>query len=189
MAVYCQCLFDSGAGVRVKKILTLVLAFGLMVLAHPVLAEPKFSMPKTPTIVPGISFTDAAAQPQSLAQFRGRYVLLTAWASWCKICQGEISGWDTLQRERGNANFAVLPLSFDRGSDIVASTFDYHDAEALNVFVSNSRHNLAALQVKGFPTAIFIGPDGRELWRIEGAMDWSSDAGRAMLDYFLHKAV
>ena len=60
---------------------------------------------------------------QSLADYRGRWVLVNLWASWCIPCRAEAPALEKFQREHGGPRFTVLgidsrDLSGD-GSDFV----------------------------------------------------------------------
>jgi cytochrome c biogenesis protein CcmG/thiol:disulfide interchange protein DsbE len=60
---------------------------------------------------------------QSLAEYRGRWVLVNLWASWCIPCRAEAPALEQFQREHGGPRFTVLgidsrDLSGD-GSDFV----------------------------------------------------------------------
>lgn len=47
---------------------------------------------------------------ESLANYRGRWVLVNFWASWCIPCREEAETLNELQRERGGADFTVLGI-------------------------------------------------------------------------------
>jgi peroxiredoxin len=57
---------------------------------------------------------DANDKPVSLASFRGKYVLLDFWASWCAPCRGENPNVVKAYNQYKNKNFTVLSVSLDR---------------------------------------------------------------------------
>jgi cytochrome c biogenesis protein CcmG/thiol:disulfide interchange protein DsbE len=58
---------------------------------------------------------------ESLADYRGRWVMVNFWASWCVPCREEAKTLNELQRERGGAKFTVLGIdSNDLGPDAKA---------------------------------------------------------------------
>ncbi len=60
------------------------------------------------------SQTDTAGKLVSLSSFKGKYVLLTFWASWCKPCREENPGLVKVYDEFENRGFKILSVSLDQ---------------------------------------------------------------------------
>ena len=73
-----------------------------------------FIIHEAPKPIAAIQFENADGQPRSLADFRGKVVLLNIWATWCVPCRKEMPTLDRLQAKLGGADFEVVALSIDR---------------------------------------------------------------------------
>lgn len=68
--------------------------------------------------MPAIDFTmnDTLGKPVRLADFRGKYVLLDFWASWCVPCRGENPNVVKAWQKYKDRNFTVIGVSLDNES-------------------------------------------------------------------------
>src|SRR5262245_55965702 len=75
-----------------------------------------FAIAAQPQPAPAAEFKTAAGKRLTLADFRGRVVLLNIWATWCGPCRSEMPSLDRLQGQHRNDGLAVLTVSVDDGS-------------------------------------------------------------------------
>jgi thiol-disulfide isomerase/thioredoxin len=140
--------------------------------------------PSLPT--PDDGFADVAGHALSLADFRGKYVLLNVWATWCGPCVAEMPSLDRLQAELGGADFVVLPVSVDRGGAIqVTDFYGKHRIQHLGVYVDPSNSIARSLSVNGLPTSFLLGPDGRAVGSLVGATEWDTPEAIALISFYL----
>jgi thiol-disulfide isomerase/thioredoxin len=141
-------------------------------------AAPKnFIMHETPEPGVALRFEDSDAQPRSLADFRGKVVLLNIWATWCPPCIKEIPALDRLAAALNDADVAVVAVSIDRkGIDAVRKSFADLDVQKLAPYIDQSGQALRTVRSAGMPTSLLIDREGRELGRAVGPAAWDDDA-------------
>lgn len=123
--------------------------------------------------LPDLRFVDGAGAPRSLADFRGRVILLNLWATWCVPCREEMPALDRLQAALGGPGFEVVALSIDRdGIAAVKSFYAELDLRALRIYVDQKGEALSKLGSVGIPLTVLVDRDGRELWRVVGPREW-----------------
>jgi thiol-disulfide isomerase/thioredoxin len=124
--------------------------------------------------VPAFSFTDATGAPQTLAGSTGQPLVVNFWATWCMPCIAEMPDLDRLAAMLGTAA-RVLPLSSDReGAAAVEAWYKAHAITHLPVLLDPKGAASRAVGVRGIPTTLLIGADGREHGRAEGAVAWTA---------------
>ena len=133
----------------------------------------KFSLAKEPKPLPDLAFTDADDKPLSLADYKGKLVLVNFWATWCAPCVKEMPSLDRLQAAIGKDKLVVLPLSLDGSSRAKVAPF-YADQKLgnLGIYFDKAKKVLGALDVSVLPTSVLVDAQGRELGRLEGDADW-----------------
>lgn len=132
--------------------------------------------------MPALQFTDADGTALSLADFRGRAVLLNIWATWCGPCRKEMPALERLQAILGSGDFEVVALSIDRsGLAAVQPFFDELGIENLAIYLDESAAAMSALGITGIPTTLLIDRDGREIRRWAGPAEWDSPKMEALI--------
>ena len=122
-----------------------------------------------------LKFEDARGEQRSLAEYRGKAVLLNLWATWCAPCREEMPTLDRLQAKLGGPDFQVLALSLDRGgADVVRRFYAETGVANLAIFLADTSAVSSAVGLIGLPTTLLVDPSGREIGRVVGPAEWDS---------------
>jgi len=136
-----------------------------------------------PQMTPDVAFVLADdAGEASLADYRGKYVLLNFWATWCAPCRKEMPQLSELQTEFGGDNFEVLTIATGRNSPTgIKKFFDEIGVDNLPRH-QDPRQSLAGqMAIFGLPITVLIDPEGREVARLRGDADWASDTAKEII--------
>jgi len=108
----------------------------------------------------------------TLADFKGKVVVLHFWATWCAPCRAEFPQFTRYaSSEVGESGVVVLPVSLDQSPEPVGPFL----SSAKATFPVYMDGGLAeALQVTAIPTTVVLDRDGRVAYKTLGAADWSS---------------
>ena len=124
-------------------------------------------------VIEGAVFRDGAGRAVSLADFRGRVVVLNLWATWCGPCLREMPTLDRLQETLGGEGLAVVAVSTDRGpvSDL-RTFFQSQRLTHLPLYHDRPGDLARALGLEGLPTTHVLDRDGRLLASHMGYLEW-----------------
>jgi thiol-disulfide isomerase/thioredoxin len=126
---------------------------------------------KTPKAAPDVAFTDAHGTRFKLSGFKGRFVLLNLWATWCAPCVAELPA---LARVAVFApGIRVIPVNMDRG-EVDAEAFLKNHKVKLPVFRDSDVVMLKSFGAYGLPMTVLIDPDGKVIAKAEGPAEWDS---------------
>lgn len=115
-----------------------------------------------------------------LSDFQGKPVLLNLWATWCAPCLAEMPSLDQLAAERADT-LTVLAVAQDiQGAAVVDPWFQNAGLRQLQPFVDPDNRLLADYN-SPLPVTVLFDAQGRELWRVIGAVDWQGAEARALL--------
>jgi thiol-disulfide isomerase/thioredoxin len=135
-----------------------------------------------PKALSEVSFVDATGAPKTLADFKGKAVLLNLWATWCAPCREEMPSLDRLQKALGSDTFEVVALAVDRtGVEAAGKFLKSINVENLKLYADPTTKSGIALGVLGMPTTILITKDGLEAGRLSGPASWDSEEAKKLI--------
>jgi thiol-disulfide isomerase/thioredoxin len=132
---------------------------------------------------PVVAFIGPGGQPMSLAAFRGKAILVNLWATWCAPCVTEMPALDALQAALGGDKFQVVAINMDADQVEAAKEFlSDHTLAHLPLYADPKLLMDPALAAPGIPASVLYDPQGKEIARLYGAVDWASPEARALIE-------
>jgi thiol-disulfide isomerase/thioredoxin len=135
-----------------------------------------------PFRVPNLAFKDAQGHDKTLADWRGRTILLNLWATWCVPCRREMPALDVLQAKLGGPDFEVVAVNIDTRDpekplaflkDVGITHLAYYSDDSARVFEDLK----TAGKAFGMPTTVIVDRLGCEIGNMAGPAEWASDDG------------
>jgi thiol-disulfide isomerase/thioredoxin len=133
---------------------------------------------------PSTPFLDAAGRPHTLAEFRGKAVIVNLWATWCAPCVQEMPTLAKLAQASAGQPLAVVPISLDNADD-VANAEGFIARRGPLPFYSDTKYSLPFAfkpSVASLPTTLLIDPGGKVRGRLSGGADWSGPDARRVIE-------
>ncbi|MFN3425811.1 MAG: TlpA family protein disulfide reductase [Novosphingobium meiothermophilum] len=131
--------------------------------------------------MPDFSVTDPTGRILRLPDLKGTPVLVNLWATWCGPCVLEMPMLDQLAA-RHAGKLRVLTVSQDiDGAAKVSQLFAQRKFSRLEPWLDGENNLGFFYQTGMLPTTILYDREGKEVWRMIGAHDWSGPRTAAML--------
>ncbi len=119
---------------------------------------------------PNFSRVDLDRRRITLADYRGKTVLLDFWATWCEPCLAEIPRFVAWQREYGAEGLRIVGVSMDDDAPPVRAAYRKY---ALNYPVAMGDEKIGELYggILGLPVTFLIDAKGTIRFEHRGAVD------------------
>lgn len=150
-----------------KRFLSIALLIGLMFAAIGVYVSNRHISPIAPQNdavqqLMSLSLTDSQGKPQQLSQWKGKFLVVNFWATWCAPCVQEMPELSSLQKELSKDNVQLLGLGIDSPTNIKAFAEKYDISYPLFSAGMEGTELSRRLgnQAGGLPFTILIAADG-----------------------------
>ncbi|MBX6329104.1 MAG: TlpA family protein disulfide reductase [Pseudolabrys sp.] len=143
--------------------------------------------------VPSLVLQRIDGKTIALNAYRGKAVLVNFWATWCPPCRRELPLLDKLRQTSSRRSLEIVPISIDKTERSVVEGFlkrlnvthlrPFVDADG-RIAKQAGSDAPTPFVLWGMPISYIIDRDGRLAGYITGEVDWTSNQGRAFLNYY-----
>ncbi|MDG5975222.1 hypothetical protein H010_08191 [Hydrogenophaga taeniospiralis CCUG 15921] len=105
--------------------------------------------------------------PIQLSAYKGKTVYLDFWASWCGPCKQSFPWMNDMQKRYSSSGLRVIGVNLDQKTDD-AKAFLADTPAHFDVAYDPEGKTPKSYGIKGMPTSLLIGPDGKVLMVHQG---------------------
>lgn len=136
-----------------------------------------------PSAVPEATLPVLEGGETSLADYRGKHVLVNFWATWCAPCRKEMPMLSELQSDYGGSAFEVVTIATGRNPEpAIRGFFEEIGVDNLPVLLDARQGLSRDMGVLGLPVTILVDPEGLEIARMLGDAEWNGESARAIIE-------
>jgi peroxiredoxin len=160
-------------------LLIFLIIFGVGIIALLQTKDSSFNLTGKPQLVKGVpapNFTlpDLDGKMVSLADYKGKVILLNIWATWCPPCVDEMPSMEKLHQELKGEAFEILAISIDvSGAKAVLPFMKKHKLSFLALTDTKGAIK-DRYQTTGVPESFIIDKNGIIVEKVIGPRDWAT---------------
>lgn len=132
---------------------------------------------------PEFVLPDMDGRKRSLAEFRGRVLVVHFWASWCVPCRQEFPALSSIAAELGPRGLSVVGVAADSRERVEA--FLRGSPAAFPVLIDQYGSVMRKYGVGLIPVSVIVGRDGRLIGTALGPKDYSGPEAREFFERLL----
>lgn len=139
-----------------------------------------------PQPLPDEGFTDRQGRDHAFPEWKGHWLVVNFWATWCGPCRKEMPSLDALAGAYADKGLAVLPIATGRNPSGAMDRFLQETGVAnLTVYLDPKQALARKAGVLGLPMTLLVDPQGQIVARMIGDADWAGPDAHKVFDALL----
>lgn len=145
---------------------------------------PKGIIPLDGRIAPALKLTDMDGEAFDIEEFRGQWLVIHFWASWCGPCRREMPTINETYKKYDESKLRFVLVNTAESDDIV---FNFIGIAAPDMIPLMDKDGEATdrWQPRGLPASFFVDPQGRLRFLALGGRDWRKKIYRDFLNQLI----
>jgi len=123
----------------------------------------------------------STGRPASLAEYRGKVLLLNIWATWCLPCRVEMPSLERLQRRLAGTDFRLVSVSVDIEDSTVVRRYAQELGLTFEILHDRPGAIREIYQTTGVPESFVIDRDGAIVKKVIGPAEWDSPVNQTLI--------
>ena len=165
-----------------RLLMTLAVGLFLSVGAHAAGFEARAAKP-----APELKAHDLTGAAKSLANYRGKVVLLNFWASWCPPCLREMPSMERLRLKMAGRPIEIVALA---SAESAGDVKDFLSKMQLGfpILLDPEGSNTKRWKVFALPTSFLLDAKGRVRYVLTGPTEWDEGEVLSIIETLLSEA-
>lgn len=128
----------------------------------------------------------ATGRAVTLADYKGKVILLNIWATWCQPCRVEMPAIQRLHQKLDSKDFQIVSVSIDVDGDSVVTAFARELGLTFQILHNQSGDIQQIYQTTGVPESFVIDRDGVIVKKVIGAAEWDGPVNETLIERLTH---
>jgi thiol-disulfide isomerase/thioredoxin len=124
--------------------------------------------------------------PRTLADYRGKVLLINIWATWCEPCRAEMPAIERLHHLVTDTAFRIVSVSIDKADSGSVMAFARDFGLTFPILQNQSGDIQDIYQTTGVPESFVVDRNGVIMKKVIGAAEWDGPVNVGLIRSLLH---
>lgn len=123
---------------------------------------------------PSFKLIDMDDVTHTLAEFKGKPVIINFWATWCPPCREELPSMNRAWKKVKDDGIAMIAINVGEDEDTIFAFSGEFPIDFM-VLLDEKGEEINKWPIKGLPTTFVLDPQGRIVYQAVGGREWDDD--------------